>query len=589
MDADRELEPRSYQINARDQVIHNLEEEEKSAFLVLLPTGMGKTLIASLIVEMLIERQIVAENEKVLFLVQDRKLKHQLHDMAQQYGLGNYGHLYLLEEQKGIPPQMARKHADISRFLFATPVLLMNSVVGRYNRIDRETLDKVKVVVIDEIFDMFAQSYGIKRPREETIEYIERRFGNGREFSQIVQDLKEEMQKREEFEGREISEEGISNTLIREFEAKNFRLNKRFEPILNFLGLLSPDSKKIVIGLTASISQEAKIDLFKTNFGENRVAEIHPVGDDFESFRPAYELKQIRVFDEWVSKIDALISSVRSSAYSKLAKAYVMITGKKDIPKDRILLFVSDLLGKKTLQKTLLERLGGNEDQMHQYLSHASAYLLMTVTRQRLLESTFKSLYKFISNITNRTLLANSEFLEIKNQVTQRMEEIAACEEYLGEKEKRLLFWIEKMSKEEKKVLVMCRFVEVTRYLAELMQSKGFLATYVHGGMDGAMQHARIKSFKDGDQMVLFASERLIEKGTDLPEADVGFYYGTTASLERYEQSLGRIRSNVSNVKTLYTIAYDQTVENEKSLKRDTMFLELLGKKLGTLSGISET
>ncbi len=589
MDADREFEPRSYQINARDQVIHNLEEEGKSAVLILLPTGMGKTLIASLIVEMLIEREIVGQEDKVLFLVQDRKLKHQLHDMAQQYGLGNYGHLYLLEEQKGIPPHMARKHADISKFLFATPMLLMNSVVGRYNRIDRETLDKVKVVVIDEIFDMFAQSYGTKRPRQETIEYIERRFGNGRDFAGIVQDLKEEMQKRDGFEGREINEEGIAGALVREFEAKNYRMNKRFEPILNFLKLLSQDSDKIVIGLTASISQEAKIDLFKTSFGENRVVEINPAGDDFEAYQPAYELRQIRVFDEWVSKIDALVTTVRTAAYSKLAKAYVMITGRKDIPKDRILLFVSDLLGKKTLQNKLLEKLGGNTEQMHQYLSHASAYLLMTVTRQRLLESTFKSLYKFINNISNKTLLANPDFIEIKEEIAKKWEEVSASEGYLGEKEKRLLFWIEKMSKEQKKVLVMCRFVEVTRYLAELMQSQGFAATYVHGGMDGATQHARIKSFKDGEQMVLFASERLIEKGTDLPEADVGFYYGTTASLERYEQSLGRIRSNVSNVKTLYTIAYDQTVENEKSLKRDTMFLELMGKKLGALSGVTDT
>ena len=130
----------------------------------------------------------------------------------------------------------------------------------------------------------------------------------------------------------------------------------------------------------------------------------------------------------------------------------------------------------------------------------------------------------------------------------------------------------------------MCRFVEVTKYLSNLAEKQGIQSTFVHGGMDGATQYNHIKSFKEGDKRVLFASERLIEKGTDLPEADVGFYYGTTASLERYEQSLGRIRSNVSNVKTLYTIAYNQTVEDEKSLKRDTMFLELLGKKMGSIT-----
>ena len=125
------IEPRSYQVNARDQVIHSLEEEGKSAFLVLLPTGMGKTLIATLIVDVLIERGTVSPNDKILFLVQDRKLKHQLHDMTMKYGLSDHGHLYLLDDQKGIPPQMSRRHAEMSKFLFATPVLLTNAVVTR--------------------------------------------------------------------------------------------------------------------------------------------------------------------------------------------------------------------------------------------------------------------------------------------------------------------------------------------------------------------------------------------------------------------------------------------------------------------------
>jgi superfamily II DNA or RNA helicase len=588
MGAENEFEPRSYQINARDQIIESIEEEGKNRFLVLLPTGMGKTLIAAITVDMLIERGLVKAHEKVLFLVNDRKLKHQLRDMASKYGLGNHGHLYLLEEQKGIPTQMARKHAELSKFLFATPVLLMNSVVGRHSRIDRGTLDKVKVIVIDEIFDMFAQSYGAKRPREETIQYIERRFGNGREFSQIVRDLKFELEKSESAEKQVFNEEELAAALVREFEAKNYRMNKRFEPILSFLGLLSDNSEKIVIGLTASISQDAKIDLFKANFGEKHVAEIHPVGDDFENFQPAYELKRIRVFDDWISKIDSTITIIRQASFSQLSKAYLILTGKKEIPRDRILLFVSDLLSKKALQKSLLEKIGNKQDSLNVYLSHASAYILMTVTRQRLLEGTFKSLVKFVNGIGNKVLLASSDFLNVRDEIAKRMEEISAKEGYLGEKEKRLLFWIEKMESEQKKALVMCRFVEVTKYLAELMESRGFSSTYVHGGMDGTTQHSRIMSFKDGARNVLVASERLIEKGTDLPEADVGFYYGTTASLERYEQSLGRIRSNVGNVKTLYTISYDQTVESEKSLKRDTMFLELMGKKLGTIVEVQD-
>jgi len=575
------LEPRSYQINARDQVIHSLENENKNAFLVLLPTGMGKTLIAALIVEMLIERDFVAPDEKVLFLVQDRKLKHQLHEMMMQYGLAKHGHLYLLDEQKGIPPHMTRKHAEVSKFIFATPILLMNAVVGKTPRVERETLDKVGVVIIDEIFDVFAQSYGVKRPREETIAYIERRFGDGREFQQIVKDLKEELEKREE--EKSFHEDGIANLLIREFESKNYRLNKKFEPILNLLGVLSTGSEKIIVGLTASISQETKIDLLKSTLGGDRIAEIHPVGDDFESYRPAYELKRIRVFDEWISGIDSIITRVRQGSFSQLSTAYKILTGKDQIPRDRILLFVSDLLGKKNLQKTLLGKLKNNEERLHTYLSHASAYLLMTVARQRLLESTLKSLSKFIEGIENKTLLANNDFLLIRDQVREKMKEYLTDEGHMSEKEKRLLFWLDMIMKEKKKALVMCRFVEVTKHLTALAESHGISATFVHGGLDGAAQYDQIRTFKEGRKKVLFASERLIEKGTDLPEADVGFYYGTTASLERYEQSLGRIRSNVSNVKTLYTIAYNQTVENEKSLKRDTMFLELLGRRLGTI------
>ncbi len=584
MNDQSEYEPRSYQLNARDQIVHQLENEGKTFFLVLLPTGMGKTLIATQTVEILIERGAIADDEKVLFLVQDRKLKHQLHEMATKYGLGNHGHLYLLDEQRGIPAAMSRQHAAISKFIFATPVLMMNAIVGRSARIDQETLRKIRLIIIDEIFDIFAQSYGTKRPQEETIEYIERRFGNGRNFNQITNDLKREL----EAQGQNFEEERIVNLLIREFEGKNYRMNKRFEPLLNVLDILRSDSDKILIGLTASISQEAKIDLFKTTFSGNRVVEIHPIGDDFEFYRPAYELKRIRVFDDWITGVDATITNARQATFTHLSKAYVLLTGRKTMPKDRILLFVSDLLGKENVRKRLLEKMGGNQENLKSILSNASAYLLLTVARQRLLEATFDSFQKFIEGITNKTLLANKDFQGVKEEVSKKRTLIASDANYLGEKEKRLLFWLDMLKKENKKALVMCRFVEVTKYLSNLAEKQGIQSTFVHGGMDGAMQYKHIKSFKEGDKSVLLASERLIEKGTDLPEADVGFYYGTTASLERYEQSLGRIRSNVSNVKTLYTIAYNQTVEDEKSLKRDTMFLELLGKKMGSITLATE-
>jgi superfamily II DNA or RNA helicase len=235
------------------------------------------------------------------------------------------------------------------------------------------------------------------------------------------------------------------------------------------------------------------------------------------------------------------------------------------------------------MQKKLLEALGGDEQRKAAFLASASAYLLMTVARQRLLESTFKAFYRFTTTIKNKVLLANQDFQALIDALEQRLTEGGE-----DEKEKKLLFWLTRFTSKGESVLVMCRFVDMTKHLMDAAVRQGIPSANVHGRMSGSMQHAQIKAFKAGEVKVLFASERLIEKGTDLPEADVGIYYGTTVSLERYEQSLGRIRSSRQRIKTFYTISYDQTVEDEKSLKRDTMFLKLIGTKLDTIIEIED-
>ncbi len=570
--------PRLYQLNARDQILNTLENSNRRVFVVLLPTGMGKTFISTLTLEMLFERNILAEDDKVLFLVQDRKLKHQLFEMAKTYGLTSHGYLFLLDDQKTLPAQMARQHAALAKFIFATPILLMNAVTGKTKRIDKETLDKVKVVIIDEILDIFAQSYGKKRPRAETIAYVEKRFGNGRTFGQIITDLKHELEASDTIDN-EIDESRLANQVIHEFSFQSYRMNKTYEPILQFLNLTNTSSERILIGLTASLSQDVKIDLLKKTFGgDELVTEIRPIGDDFEHYQPAYDLKRIRVFDEWITAVDELISGIKRAQLKRLNSAYQIITGAKQIPSDRILLFITDLLGKKGSKKKLLQHYDGNEQQVNIILSAARAYLLMTVARQHLLEGTFTSFSAFINKITNKILLSNPDFSTIKERVEERTHNRVP-----DQKEQRLLYWLDRFSTQGKKILILCRFVDMTRHLANRATQKGISSTYVHGKMSGSTQYARIKAFKAGEATALFASERLIEKGTDLPEADVGIYYGTTLSLARYEQSLGRIRSNVQTIKTLYTLSYDQTIEAEKSLKRDTMFLQLMGKRLNTM------
>ena len=509
--------PRLYQLNARDQILNTLETTDRQVFLVLLPTGMGKTFISTLTLEMLFERDILTDEDKVLFLVQDRKLKHQLYEMAKAYGLTSHGYLFLLDDQQTLPATMARQHAGLARFIFATPILLMNAATGKTKRINKETLDQVKVVIVDEILDIFAQSYGKKRPRAETVAYVEKRFGNGRTFDQIIMDLKHELEASDTIEYK-IDESRLADQVIREFSFQSYRLNKTYEPILQFLDLLNTTSKRIVIGLTASLSQDMKIDLLKRTFGgDQRVAEIRPIGDDFENFQPAYELKRIRVFDKWVTTVDDLISEIKRAQLKRLNSAYQIITGTQKIPSDRILLFITDLLSKKGAQNKLLEHYNGNESQVMYVLSAARAYLLMTVARQHLLEGTFSSFSSFINKITNKILVSNTEFTIIQEKVDERTPTVVP-----DQKEQRLLYWLERFSTQRNKILVLCRFVEMTRHLANRATQKGILSTYVHGKMSGSRQHAQIQSFKAGKASALFASERLIEKGTDLPEADVG-------------------------------------------------------------------
>ncbi len=565
--SEKDLVPRNYQLNARDQAIQ-LVDEGKKVILVLLPTGMGKTFIITLTIEALIENGTVKKEDKVLFLVNDRKLKHQLYDMGQSLGLGQYGDLFVLPEGD-TAPRITREQAKLSKFIFATPILLLNSIIARTPaqiKLERSTLEQIKVVVIDEIFDVLAQSYGKRRSQEESIDYIQSVWNVN--FEEVVENISQKYN---------IEKERVAQRLIQEFSAKYYRMNKKFEPVLNLLGLLN-GSNKLVLGMTASLSQREKLDLLiKTLGGPEKVGQVYPTGEDFEDFTPSYILKKIVVFDDWVSDLDNKIKELKFGTIKSINQAYKIITGRDQVPSDRIMLFISDILGKPDIQTKLKEQRG--EQFLNQAMSHASAYLLLTVMRQYLLENTLLAFTKFVARIKNAYLTNHPTFNYIKEKIEERKKELQDLKVYISKKEERLLFWVKRFLQEGKKALVLCRFVSVTQYLHHLMQDQGVETSFVHGKMDGELQHTQIMKFKKGESNVLFASERLIEKGTDLPEADVAVYYGTTVSLEKYEQSIGRIRSTRIRLKTVYTLSYHQTVEEENAFKRDALFLEILGKK----------
>lgn len=574
-------EPRNYQINARDQVVQVIDDGKK-VVLVLLPTGMGKTFIITLSIEALVENGTLEKNDKVLFLVQDRKLKHQLYDMAQALGLADYGDLFLLPEgrQSKIEARITRKHAQIAKFIFATPILLLNSIIARTPsqvKVDRSTLDQVKLVVIDEILDILAQTYSgsEKRSKEETVEYIERVWEV--KFDEVVENISKRYT---------IDKERVIDRLLQEFSAKKYRLNKRFEPLLNLLGLLN-GGKKLVLGMTASLAQREKLELLAKTFGgSERVSHVYPTGEDYEDYTPDYIFKKIVVFDDWVTDIDKKIQELKIGTLKTVNQAYQVITNRKRVPNDRIMLFISDILSKKPLQQKLKEARG--DQFLNLALSHSSAYLLLVVARQTLLENTLRSFTKFIARIKNAHLKNHPTFKYIEKKIIEKKEDLVEGQIYISKKEERLLYWLKRFIDEGKKALVLCRFVAVTQYLHQMMQEQGYPTSFVHGKLDGISQNTQIKKFKTGESKILFASERLIEKGTDLPEADVAIYYGVSVSLAKYEQSIGRIRSSRIQTKTVYTLAYHQTAEEENAFKRDALFLELLGKQKRRLSVIPE-
>ncbi|NHJ33425.1 MAG: DEAD/DEAH box helicase, partial [Asgard group archaeon] len=224
--------PRDYQTDAAKSILKSILEDKKKSTILLLPTGMGKTNVAVMVVVEMLKKGVISPEGKVLFLSPDRKLKHQLHDVCQA-DFSSYGSSYLLPEGQSLPPKIMQKHFALSRFIFGTPALLMNSLFARtpgQRRVRPEDFDKVEFIVIDEILDVTAQTIA----------------GGG------------------------------------------FRMDKRFAPLID--RLMAKESNQF-LGLTASILQKGKLKFIEDMFGgEKNIEFIYPKGDDFQEHAPAIKL-----------------------------------------------------------------------------------------------------------------------------------------------------------------------------------------------------------------------------------------------------------------------------------------------------------
>ncbi len=514
--------PRDYQTDAAISILKSILEDKKKATILLLPTGMGKTNVAVMVVVEMLKKGVISPEGKILFLSPDRKLKHQLHDVCQA-DFSSYGSSYLLPEGQSIPPSITQKHFALSRFIFATPALLMNSLFARtpsQRRVKPEDFDKVEFIVIDEILDVTAQT--IK--------------GGG------------------------------------------FRMDKRFAPLIDRL-MAKPTNQ--FLGLTASILQKGKLKFIEDMFGgEDKIEFIYPKGDDFQEHAPAIKLKRFYVFDDMRKEMDERLMVLRSQTEKVLMAGYKRLSGGQDLPSNRTLLFANEVM-KRSYEDTTFET--GSEAFFKNLIINAGAYLDLIVARQFLFEHTFPKFANFVMGIKNTLLLNSTEWQEIKELVEMAVKEGKASK--ISPKDLRLIQVVKKLVNEEgNSVIIFLRFVEMTKHLSALLEKEGIPNLFVHGRMSGESQTMQLKRFKNGDVKVLFASEKLIRKGTDLPEADRCIHFGTTLSIEAREQAMGRIRSTRSDLKEDITIIYHQTAEQEKYTKLVEQFLESV-KSLKTSAG----
>lgn len=127
------LERREYQINI-------FEKATEKSTLVILPTGLGKTVIALLLIANRLQKY---PDQKVLFLAPTRPLVEQHREFLKKFLLVEERHIIVFTGETNREERKTRW--DEAKVVVATPQAVQNDVRDR-----RITLDKVSLVVFDE-------------------------------------------------------------------------------------------------------------------------------------------------------------------------------------------------------------------------------------------------------------------------------------------------------------------------------------------------------------------------------------------------------------------------------------------------------
>ncbi|MCX6667401.1 MAG: DEAD/DEAH box helicase [Euryarchaeota archaeon] len=126
------VERREYQVNIANSAA-------KANTLVVLPTGMGKTVIALL----LIEKQLQKENNKILFLAPTKPLVLQHVQFLRQYLTIDAESISVFTGE--IPPAKRTEMWDKSRIIVSTPQVIENDLLSK-----KISLKDVSFIIFDE-------------------------------------------------------------------------------------------------------------------------------------------------------------------------------------------------------------------------------------------------------------------------------------------------------------------------------------------------------------------------------------------------------------------------------------------------------